>query len=186
MALSTLVMRVEGSYSRFDGVDWVLSVVTFLVIVDIWREYLMMVLAYVWLPTLLDSLVPFAFLAAEVFLAHFVFHNLRDWLLAFGACNTVGIAAWWLQVSQAQKTSSEEYRAVVEWVRRANSLRAELVLVFAALSFCAFGLYDVLRLGQVQGLIALVCLVAVIVFLATSVPYLNQILGPTQIRRREP
>jgi hypothetical protein len=30
--------------------------------VDIWHEYLMTVLSHVWLPGLLDSLVPFAFL----------------------------------------------------------------------------------------------------------------------------
>lgn len=65
VALSTLVARVEATNTGFDAVAWLLTITTFLVILDIWNEYLMMVQAYIWLPSLLDSIVPFAFLAAE-------------------------------------------------------------------------------------------------------------------------
>jgi hypothetical protein len=175
VALSTLVMRVEATYGRFDTTDWLLAAATFLVIIDVWHEYLMMVLAYVWRPTLLDSLVPFAFLAAEVFMAHFVFDNLRGWLLAFAAANAVGIAAWWLQVRQTQ-TLSEENRAVREMLARQNTWRAMAVLIIAILSLAAFSVYDGLRLGRVSVVVAAVAFVAVAGFLGTSVPYLNQLL----------
>jgi hypothetical protein len=176
VALSTLVMRVEATYGRFDAADWLLAAATFVVIIDVWHEYLMMVLAYVWQPTLLDSLVPFAFLAAEVFMAHFVFDNLRDWLLAFAAANAVGIAAWRLQVRQTQ-TLVEENRDVRDALARQNSWRGMAVLAIAIFSLAAFSLYDVLRLGRVSFVLAAVTFVAVAAFLGTSVPYLNQLLA---------
>ena len=93
VALSTLVARVEATNTDFNVVAWLLTITTFLVILDIRNEYLMMVQAYVWLPSLLDSIVPFAFVAAELFLVHFVYGNVRGWLLAYAACYLVGIAA---------------------------------------------------------------------------------------------
>ena len=60
VALSTLVVRVEATNTGFNAVAWLLTITTFLVILDIWNEYLMLVQAYVWLPSLLDSIVPFA------------------------------------------------------------------------------------------------------------------------------
>src|SRR5215831_18481843 len=107
VALSTLVVRVESTYSGFNTVAWLLTINTFLVILDICHEYLMMVLAYVWLPTLLDSIVPFAFVATELFLAHFVYGNVRGWLLAYAGCVLVGIAAWFLRNAQGRKLDEE-------------------------------------------------------------------------------
>jgi hypothetical protein len=59
----------------------------------------MQVLTFVWVPTLLDSLVPFAFLACELFMAHFVFNNLRSWLLTLGLMFVAGGAAQILTVT---------------------------------------------------------------------------------------
>ncbi len=44
-------------------------------------------------------------------------------------------------------------------------------------SLGAWALYDVLRLGQVQFVVALVAFVGIIVFLGSSVPYWNRILA---------
>lgn len=85
VALTTLVSRVEGAYSGFALADWVLSVATILAILAIlavWQEYLMQVLAYVWLPTFLDSLVPFGFVVVELPMGHLVDYNERAWLVA--------------------------------------------------------------------------------------------------------
>jgi hypothetical protein len=75
-------------------VEWLVAVATFLVCVDIWHEYLMTVLSHVWLPGLLDSLVPFAFLVTELLMVHFVGEDLRGWLLGYGLVALVGVAAW--------------------------------------------------------------------------------------------
>ncbi len=56
VALSVLAARVEATYAQFDATDWLLTIATFLVFLEVWNEYLMQVLAFVWLPTLLGSL----------------------------------------------------------------------------------------------------------------------------------
>jgi hypothetical protein len=81
LVLDALITKVEGNYTDYGAVEWLVVVATFLVCVDIWHEYLMTVLSHVWLPGLLDSLVPFAFLVAELLMVHFVGQDLRGWLL---------------------------------------------------------------------------------------------------------
>jgi hypothetical protein len=89
VALSTLVIRVESNSAQFDATNWLLAVTTFVGFLTVWNEYLMQVLMFVWVPTLLDSLVPFAFLASELFMAHFVYNGLRGWLLTLGQAQFV-------------------------------------------------------------------------------------------------
>ena len=175
VALSTLVLRVESTYPGFNAVAWLLTITTFLVILDIWHEYLMMVLAYVWLPTLLDSIVPFAFVATELFLAHFVYGNVRGWLLAYAGCYLVGIAAGVLTSAQVRKLA-EENRIVHNRLASYDRFRGVLVVVLAALSLLAWALYDVLRLEQAQLIVALVAFVGCIIFISSSIPFWNQFL----------
>jgi hypothetical protein len=175
VALSTLVLRVESTYPGFNAVAWLLTITTFLVILDIWHEYLMMVLAYVWLPTLLDSIVPFAFVATELFLAHFVYGNVRGWLLAYAGCYLVGIAAGVLTNAQVRKLA-EENRIVHNRLASYDRFRGVLVVILAALSLLAWALYDVLRLEQVQLIVALVAFVGCIIFISSSIPFWNQFL----------
>jgi len=176
VALATLVMRVEATYPGFNAVAWLLTITTFLVILDIWHEYLMMVLAYVWLPTLLDSIVPFAFVAAELFLAHFVYGNVRGWLLAYAGCFLVGIAAWYLQNAQVRRLA-EENRDVHQRLASYDRFRGVLVVILAILSLLGWALYDVLRLEQVQLFVALVAFIGCIIFIASSIPFWNQFIN---------
>ena len=176
VALSVLAARVEATYVQFDAADWLLSIATFLGFVTVWHEYLMQALAFVWMPTLLDSLVPFAFLAGELFAAHFVYHGLRGWLLALGFIFIVGGAAQFLTLTQA-RVLSEENRDVVRALMPQNRLRASLGAVLIVASLGAWALYDVLRLEQVQFFVALVALVGIILSLGSSVPYWNRILA---------
>ena len=176
VALSTLVMRVEATYPGFNAVAWLLTVTTFLVILDIWHEYLMMVLAYVWLPSLLNSIVPFAFVAAELFLAHFVFGNVRGWLLAYAGCYLVGIAAWFMQNAQV-RSRTDENRNVHDVLAAQDRFRGVLVVILAILSLLAWALYDVLQLGKVQLVVALVAFVGSVIFISSSIPFWNQFLN---------
>jgi hypothetical protein len=182
VALSTLVVRVEASYAGFDAVSWLLTAATFLVIVDIWHEYLMMVLAYVWLPTLLDSLTPFAFVVAELFLVHFASGNLRGWLLAYAGCYLVGVVAWILQNSQARLLASEN-RLTKDVLAAQDRLRGGLGVALGGLSLALWALYDVLHLRHAQVAIAILALITTIAFLVSSVPGWNHLLAHA---RREP
>ncbi len=176
VALSVLAARVEATYAQFDATDWLLTIATFLVFLEVWNEYLMQVLAFVWVPTLLDSLVPFAFLACELFMAHFVYHGLRGWLLTLGLIFIVGGASQIVSSMQAH-TLAEENRDIARVLAPVGWVRLALNAVIGVLSLCAWALYDVLRLGQVQLVVALVALVGIIVFIGSSVPYWNQVLA---------
>ena len=54
------------------------------------------------------------------------------------------------------------------------------------LCMCAFALYDVLRLGQAQFVIALLAFALVIVFISSSVPFWSQVLAYARGEHRSP
>ena len=176
VALSTLVMRVEATNAQFDATNWLLTVATFVGFLTLWNEYLMQVLAFVWVPTLLDSLVPFAFLAGELFMAHFVYNGLRGWLLTLGLLFVVGAVAQILTNMQA-RSLADENRDIIRVLASHFRIRAVLGAVIIVLSLCAFALYDVLRLGQAQFVVALLAFALSIVFVGSSVPFWNQVLA---------
>jgi len=174
VALTALVVRVEALYPQFGAVDWVLAVTTFLVLVDIWHEYLMTVLAYVWTPTLLDTLIPFGFLAAELLLAHFV-NDLRPWLLCSGLVALVGAGAW-LQSQLRVRELADENREVHAILAGPRSYRGMMAAAVALLSLAGFGLYTLLGLGSAELAVALIALAGTIAIIASSVPMWNRIL----------
>jgi hypothetical protein len=176
VALSTLATRVEATSSDFGVIEWLLSATTFLVFLAVWNEYLLQVLAFVWVPTLLDSLVPFGFLGAELFLAHFVFHDLRAWLLALGCVGFIGTAASVVTETQVRMLL-EENREIARLLAPHRRGRGVLIGALVALCFGAGALYDVARLGQAQLAIALVALGAVVGLVGSSVPVWNRLLA---------
>ncbi len=176
VALGFLAVRVEATYAQFDTTNWLLTIATFVGFLTLWNEYLMQVLMFVWVPTLVDSLVPFAFLASELFTAHFVYGGLRYWLLSLGLTFVVGMIAS-IVTSRQARTFPEENRDVARALTPLDGVRAVLSAAILVLCLAAWALYDVLRLEQAQIVVALVALVALVVFLGSSVPYWNRILA---------
>lgn len=176
VAFAFLASRVEATAARFDAADWLLTCTTFVGFLTLWNEYLMQILMFVWVPMLVDSLVPFAFLATELFAAHFVYHGLRYWLLSLGLTFVVGIIANFVTTVQAHNLP-EENRDVARAVTPLSVVRAFLGTAIMVLCLAAWALYDVLRLGQAQVVVALVALFAIIVFLGSSVPFWNRVLA---------
>lgn len=176
VALAFLAARVEATYTQFDATNWLLTATTFVGFLTVWNEYLMQVLAFVWVPTLLDSLVPFAFLACELFMTHFVYNNLRSWLLTLGLIFIVGGAAQILTITQA-RSLPDENRDITRVLAPHYRVRAALSAVIVVLSLGSLALYDLLRLGQAQFVIALLAFALVIVFTSSSVPFWNHVLA---------
>ena len=176
VGLAFLAPRVEATYAQFDATDWLLTIATFLLFLVVWQEYVMQVLAYVWMPTLLDTLVPFAFLACELFLSHFVYHDPRNWLLTFGLLCVVGVAAQLLTMTQA-RTLVEENRDIIRAIAFHGRYRGAIVGGTMVLCLCLWALYDVLHLEQVRLVIALVALCVVIAFVGSTVPYWKRVLS---------
>ena len=172
VALSALVLRVEANYAGFDAVAWLLTLATFLTFLIVWHEYVLQVLAFVWMPTVLDTIVPFAFLAAELLLAHCVYQDLRLWLLALGLVSTVGLAAGILTALQVR--AFNENRAIAGAIAPHRRARVVLNVVLVVLCLGAWALYDVLRLGQVQLGVSLAAVAGVLVWIGSAVPYGNE------------
>ena len=181
VALSVLAVRVESTYAQFGITNWLLAIATFLGILTIWHEYLLQVLMFVWVPTLLDSLVPFAFLVGELFTAHFVYGSLQVWLLAFAITFGVGMAANLLTITQARNLS-EENRDLLRVLAPHSRIRTMLILVIMVLFLCASALYGLLHLNQIQFIVALFALITVIVFLSSSIPRWHQVLVFARLR----
>jgi hypothetical protein len=179
VALSALVVRVESQYPQFTATDWLLAIATFLAILAVWNEYVMLVLAYVWVPTLLDSALPFAFLAGELFAAHFVYQDLRLWLLSAALLFLVGGAAQILTMVQSRRFAAEN-RDISRILAPAGRMRTGFLLTFIVLFLGAWALYDVARLEQAQTIVAGLALLAVIVFIGSAVPYWNRVLRYSQ------
>ena len=173
VALSTLVLRVEATYAGFDAVAWLLTLATFLTCLIVWHEYVLQVLAFVWMPTVLDTVVPFAFLAAELLLAHCVYQNLRLWLLALGLVSAVGLAAG--IVTALQTRAFPQNRAIVRALSPHRRARGVLNVLIVVLCVSVWALYDVLRLGQVQLSVALTAVVGILVWIGSAVPYGNRL-----------
>ena len=176
VAFAFLATRVEATYARFDAADWLLTTATFLGFLTLWNEYLMQILMFVWVPTLIDSLVPFAFLASELFTAHFVFHDLRNWLLSLGLTFVVGTIASIVTSMQA-RTFPEENRDIARAIAPLQRVRGALSMAILVLCLGGWALYDVLRLEQARIVVASIAVVAIILFLGSSVPYWNRVLA---------
>ncbi|MGI8688000.1 MAG: hypothetical protein ACR2M3_05420 [Thermomicrobiales bacterium] len=132
--------------------------------------------AYIWLPTFFDSLVPFAFVATELFLAHLVSHNIRAWLLAYGGFYLVGVAAWYLQ-NRRIRTADAESRRIDRVLSPHDRFRLKFLVVCTVLSLAAAGFYTILRLGQRPLAVAIGIFVVACLFLGRSVPAWNRLLA---------
>ena len=176
VALSFLASRVEATYTQFEVTDWLLTIATFVTGLVVWQEYVMQVLAFVWVPTLLDALVPFAFLACELFLSHFVYHDLRNWLLTFSLIGIVGAMSQVVTITQT-RTFVEENRDMVRAIKLHGRYRGIFVGVSIGISLSLWALYNVLHLGQIRLVIALIVLIVVGMFVLNTVPYWNQVLA---------
>jgi hypothetical protein len=175
LVLDALISKVEGGYSEYGVADWLIVTATFLVCVDIWHEYLMTVLSHVWLPGLLDSLVPFAFLVTELLMVHFVGEDLRGWLLGYGLVALVGVAAWAQRNLRIRQFADEERDLPLSLATR-HWYRAALAVAVTAFGLLGWLLYGPLGLDSVQVAVAAAGLVGIVVIIASSVPMWNQIL----------
>jgi hypothetical protein len=175
LVLDALISKVEDNYTDYGVVDWLVTAATFLVCVDIWHEYLMTVLSHVWLPGLLDSLVPVAFLVTELLMVHFVGDDLRGWLLGYGLVALVGVAAWAQRTLRIRQFADEERDLPLALVTR-HWYRAALAVAVTAYGLLGWLLYNPLGLDSAQLAVAAAGLVGVLAIIASSVPMWNQIL----------
>jgi hypothetical protein len=175
VALSALVIRVERNSDHFGPANWLLAAATLLTFLLVWHEYLMQALAYVWMPTLLDSAIPFAFLVAELFMAHFVYGDQRAWLLTAGIGFSLGLAAYALRRWQTYRHQQENV-GVVGAITGFAGPRLAFSVAPAAFFGLAWALYDVVGLGRAPVAVAAVATLVVVAALLGTIPYWQRVL----------
>jgi hypothetical protein len=94
LALSGLVLAVTTNYHDLHLINWLRVGVDFITIVAIWQEYMVGATIFAWVPTVLDSFVPFVLGAVEFALCSSVLNGFNTFLLEATATITVGSIAY--------------------------------------------------------------------------------------------
>ncbi|HEY7343558.1 MAG TPA: hypothetical protein VH591_22005 [Ktedonobacterales bacterium] len=179
VALSTLAGRIESGSTHFTPVDWIVASTTFLFCLGVWNEYVMGLMIYAAVASLLDAAIPFAVLAIELLLVHFVGGDPRGYLLAFalGACGGV-VAAVHVALRPETRTANRPIHEALTPVRQTRfnfSIVSSILLLGAALA------YDHVGLRQAPMLVAVLVLVNVLVFVLSGVPYWQRVVMLAQL-----
>jgi hypothetical protein len=137
------------------------------VFVIIWNEYLVAALAFAWIPTFLDSLLPFSLLAAELFLARFIAHDLRGWLLAMGAASLVALIA--LAHTRARVWGGDPEQRALYTAIHGHYTVTMLTAAFGALLFLGAGVfYNTAALAKERVPVLVVATIATALYLSRA------------------
>ena len=82
--------------------DIIFSITTILALIHTWNEYFMVLSLFRWIPTLIDSVVPFAIFVTEVFLAKSI-NDPLVWIIAMGAYVFFALTGYVYMVKQCKK-----------------------------------------------------------------------------------
>jgi hypothetical protein len=94
LALSGLAFAVSTAYQHLALAEWLRVVVVFLVIVAAWQEYMVGATVFAWVPTVLDSMVPFILGAVEFALASVIASPMVAYLMMMSVTSATGLAAY--------------------------------------------------------------------------------------------
>lgn len=111
LALETLWSRVEAEIETkgLAGIpldSWLQVSALLIAIMVLWIYYVQLVMRLVWVPSLTDSLIPFALGIAQFTEAYLLGKsNVAVWLLPFPMIFLLGLAAWHLTLARARRES---------------------------------------------------------------------------------
>lgn len=121
-----------ANYTHFKTpVAWILTCASFVVIVLAWNEYLMGALAFVWIPTIIDALIPFALGVTEVLLISAIADDPQTWLGFLAIFAMAGILAY---VNQYLCASAKRYQPQNDAAISALGRWVKATLVWSGLS----------------------------------------------------
>jgi len=138
------------------------------------------------MPTFLDSLLPFLLLAAELFLARFVAHDVRGWLLAVAGASLaalVGLTHTVFRMRTADRSSQDVHAALQsdQYLNIASTASGACLFLAAGL------LYDVARLNTMPLVVVIAATDVVGVYVSRSTVAWSRIqLFLQMIRDHEP
>lgn len=129
--------------------QWLAYTICFLMMVVVWMEYMVGSTAFTWIPTLLDSIVPFGLGMAEVPLIIAARMDAGAFLIRLAVFLAVGLLAytnWLYHAAHGGELNRHSYPVLGHYVRFgavACSATLAVTLVFAALRDAGIGFGDV-------------------------------------------
>lgn len=109
VAFSFLSFFVSTHYNDFNFVGWLLSLITLIVIVMTWNEYVMAVISFLWIPDFLDALIPFILGASEIFIVQSLSNEPEIWFLAMAVFSFFGFIAFANMYVKAKKEQTDNH-----------------------------------------------------------------------------
>lgn len=91
VALAELARVVADDYAQFTPVQWALVLLTFLILIIIWNHVTSDAVAWVWIPDLRDSVIPFLLGGFELYQAHAIVAGLGPWLFGMVVGATLAV-----------------------------------------------------------------------------------------------
>lgn len=141
VALADLASIALAHYQQFTLGQWLLGVLSFVMLINIWDAYTTLSTLWNWIPDLRDAVIPFVFGALELFLNHAIILSLSVWLLAFALLTAMAALGNWYSGWRA-KEEAENRRLLSlrsRWRRRFGVLyplgSSLLALLLAVLSW---------------------------------------------------
>ena len=83
LTLTYLVIYIDGHFDQLTLSEWSFLGISAAIIIETWIEYAINTMAFVWVPTILDALIPLLLGIAEIFAVHSVM-SAYLWFMANG------------------------------------------------------------------------------------------------------
>jgi hypothetical protein len=137
--LSYLMVCADGLLGRISPRCAFLMATTFLVIVSVWNEYVMGSTTFRWVPTLVDSFLPFLLGATEFLMVRSLTRDGATWYFWFAGFCFLGWAAFANQYRAARRLPDNDavFAALGCW-----TLASEVLLLVVVVLAAAAGVID--------------------------------------------
>ena len=182
----TLLSIVQGAalgfwaFTAFDkiesleGPSVVLAFATLLLLVAVWNEYVMGATAFVWIPDVRDTLIPFALGASALYLISTLRREPRSWFFAAALVSVVAVVAYLNQYHRAKVDGGNT--AVLDAIQRWRWITLALAAGSGVVTVLLGLLASPSRSEQTLIALSWIALAIVVVILLRARPYWNRIL----------
>jgi hypothetical protein len=131
-----LVCFEEGKH--FGIYQWLLAANTLIIIILVWNGFIRGFVALIYVPKLVDGMIPFALGAAQCFSAYFVAHGVRGWYWSIAAISFIGFIGYVNAEVNARLNRAENGHVMAFYGRHLRILQASTLVLVAVCAAIAY------------------------------------------------
>lgn len=180
--LSYLMVCADGLLGSITLRTGLLLVTTFLIVVSCWNEYVMGSTTFRWVPTLVDSFLPFLIGASEFLMVRSLSRNGAAWYFFLAAFCVFGYLAFFNQYRAARRLPDNDvvFAALGQW-----TLASEILMLAVAVFSIVVGVIDggLPLSSPARALLAVATLGATVVYFIRTAFYWRRITRHVQLRQ---